>query len=140
MNVNVRSIYLSTNVLLPYFLEKSRPGVFINIASTAAIRPRPNLCWCVNSSSLLSHYPRRVKLSKWRHWLLPLTCSRTPSVVRQRFRLLFCHALDAANPRPRYNASKAAVNNATKSMAVEYAPKGIRFVSVCPVVAAGTNL
>jgi len=84
MNVNVKSIFLSTSVTLQYFLEKSHPGVFINIASTAGIRPRPGLAW--------------------------------------------------------YNASKAAVNNATKSMAVEYGPKGIRFVSICPVLAASTKL
>ncbi|KAF2098677.1 3-oxoacyl-reductase [Rhizodiscina lignyota] len=83
-NVNVRSIYLSTSVLLPYFLDNKRPGVFINIASTAGIRPRPGLAW--------------------------------------------------------YNASKAAVSNATKAMAVEYGPKGIRFNAVCPVFAGSTGL
>lgn len=84
MNVNIRSIYLSTSVLLPYFLDNKRPGSFITISSTAAIRPRPGLAW--------------------------------------------------------YNASKAAVSNATKTLAVEYGPRGIRFNSVCPVIAAGTGL
>jgi NAD(P)-dependent dehydrogenase (short-subunit alcohol dehydrogenase family) len=74
----VKSVYLSSSVLLPYFLENNRPGVFIQIASTAGIRPRPGLTW--------------------------------------------------------YNASKAAVSNATKTMAVEYGPKKIRFNSICPVV------
>ncbi len=83
-NVNVKSIYLSSSVLLPYFLENNRPGNFIAIASTAGLRPRPGLTW--------------------------------------------------------YNASKAAVNNASNTMAVEYGPKKIRFNSVCPVVAAGTGL
>lgn len=73
-DVNVKSIYLSSSVLLPYFLEKNRPGCFIQIASTAGIRPRPGLTW--------------------------------------------------------YNASKAAVSNATKTMAVEYGPKKIRFNAV----------
>src|ERR1700761_6247409 len=77
-NVNVKSIYLSSSVLLPYFMENNRPGSFIQIASTAGIRPRPGLTW--------------------------------------------------------YNASKAAVSNATKTMAVEYAPKQIRFNAVSPVV------
>lgn len=84
MNVNVKSIYLSTSVLLPYFLDNKRPGVWVNIASTAGIRPRPGLAW--------------------------------------------------------YNASKAAVSNATKTLAVEYGPKNIRFNAVCPVIAAGTGL
>ncbi|XXH01050.1 hypothetical protein Hte_007401 [Hypoxylon texense] len=78
MNVNVKSIYMSTNVLLPYFLEKKRPGCFIQVASTAGVRPRPRLTW--------------------------------------------------------YNASKAAVINATKTMAVEYGPQQIRFNAVSPVV------
>ncbi|KAF5584875.1 3-oxoacyl-(acyl carrier) reductase [Fusarium subglutinans] len=63
MNVNVKSVYYSTNVLVPYFLKGGRPGCFIQVASTAGIRPRPELTW--------------------------------------------------------YNASKAAVINATKTMAVE---------------------
>ncbi|OAA56345.1 3-alpha-(or 20-beta)-hydroxysteroid dehydrogenase [Niveomyces insectorum RCEF 264] len=78
MNVNVKSIYVSTNVLLPYFLENNRPGSFIQVASTAATRPRPRLTW--------------------------------------------------------YNASKAAVLTASKTMAVEYGPKQIRFNTVSPVV------
>lgn len=46
MNVNVKSIYLSTTVLLNnYFLKEKRPGSFINVASTAGIRPRPRLTW-----------------------------------------------------------------------------------------------
>ncbi|OQU95562.1 hypothetical protein CLAIMM_01747 [Cladophialophora immunda] len=77
-NVNVRSIYLSCSVLLPYFLEHKRPGSFITISSTAAIRPRPQLAW--------------------------------------------------------YNATKGAASNATKSLAVEYAPQQVRFNSVCPTV------
>lgn len=83
-DVNVRSIYLSTNVILPYFLKEGIKGSFVTISSTAGLRPRPGLAW--------------------------------------------------------YNASKAAVINATKSMAVEYGPKGIRFNSVCPVFASGTGL
>jgi NAD(P)-dependent dehydrogenase (short-subunit alcohol dehydrogenase family) len=45
MNVNVKSIYLSTNVIVPYFLKENRPGSFIQIASTAGIRPRGGLAW-----------------------------------------------------------------------------------------------
>ncbi|KAI8627608.1 3-oxoacyl-reductase [Xylariaceae sp. FL1651] len=78
MNVNVKSVYLSTNVIVPYFLEKKTPGSFIQIASTAGVRPRPRLTW--------------------------------------------------------YNASKAAVINATKAMAVEYGPHQIRCNSVSPVI------
>lgn len=78
MNVNVKSLYYSTSVLLPYFLDNARPGCFIQVSSTAAIRPRGGLTW--------------------------------------------------------YNASKAAVSSATKSMAVEFGPNNVRFNAVCPVV------
>jgi NAD(P)-dependent dehydrogenase (short-subunit alcohol dehydrogenase family) len=78
MRVNVKSIYLSTNTLLPYFLKQNRPGCFIQVASTAGTRPRPKLTW--------------------------------------------------------YNASKAAVIIASKTMAVEYGPQKIRFNTVSPVV------
>ncbi|KAI0197020.1 3-oxoacyl-reductase [Astrocystis sublimbata] len=78
MNVNVKSVYLSTNVIVPYFVESKTPGSFIQVASTAGVRPRPRLTW--------------------------------------------------------YNASKAAVINATKTMAVEYGPQQVRFNSVSPVI------
>ncbi|KAI0467316.1 3-oxoacyl-reductase [Xylaria cf. heliscus] len=78
MNVNVKSVYLSTNVIVPYFVDNQIPGNFIQIASTAGVRPRPRLTW--------------------------------------------------------YNASKAAVINATKAMAVEYGPQQVRFNSVSPVI------
>ncbi|KXJ86371.1 3-oxoacyl-reductase [Microdochium bolleyi] len=77
-DVNVKSIFLSTSVLLPYFLDSGRPGCFVQVASTAGVRPRPRLTW--------------------------------------------------------YNASKAAAINATKTMAVEYGPKKIRFNAVSPVI------
>ncbi|KAI2634625.1 3-oxoacyl-reductase [Xylaria nigripes] len=80
MNVNVKSLYLSANVIVPYFIAEKISGNFIQIASTAAVRPRPRLTW--------------------------------------------------------YNASKAAVVNATKTMAVEYAPYQIRFNAVSPAIAS----
>jgi len=82
--VNVKSIYYSTNVLVPYMQKKGNGGSFVTIASTAGIRPRPGLTW--------------------------------------------------------YNSSKAAVINATKTMAVEYAKDNIRFNSLCPVVGLNTGL
>ena len=84
MNVNVKSIFHSVNVIVPHMQKAGNGGVFVNIASTAGIRPRPGLIW--------------------------------------------------------YNASKAAVINATKCLAVEYAKDNIRLCSVCPVVGMGTGL
>lgn len=42
--INVKSIFLSAKTFVPYFREQGA-GVFINIASTAGIRPRPGLTW-----------------------------------------------------------------------------------------------
>jgi 3-oxoacyl-[acyl-carrier protein] reductase len=42
--INVKSIYLSTIHAVPAF-RANKGGVFINIASTAGIRPRPGLTW-----------------------------------------------------------------------------------------------
>lgn len=83
-NVNVKAIYTSVNVIVPYMQKKGNGGVFVAVASTAGIRPRPGLVW--------------------------------------------------------YNASKAAVINAHRGLAVEYAKDKIRFNSVCPVVGLGTGL
>lgn len=46
-------------------------------------------------------------------------------------------SVGATRPRPGltwYNASKAAVHNATKSLAAEYGPHGIRVNSICPLL------
>jgi len=42
--VNVKSIYLSAMHVVPVFRQQGG-GVFLNIASTAGIRPRPGLVW-----------------------------------------------------------------------------------------------
>ncbi len=46
--VNVKSIYLAAVHVLPVFRQQGS-GVFLNTASTAALRPRPGLAW-YNSS------------------------------------------------------------------------------------------
>jgi len=42
--VNVKSIYLTAMHVVPYF-RQAGGGCFINIASTAGVRPRPGLTW-----------------------------------------------------------------------------------------------
>jgi 3-oxoacyl-[acyl-carrier protein] reductase len=42
--VNVKSIYWSAIAFVPYFRQRGG-GCFINIASTAGVRPRPGLTW-----------------------------------------------------------------------------------------------
>ncbi|KAI9870994.1 MAG: Dehydrogenase reductase SDR member 4, partial [Pleopsidium flavum] len=82
-NINVKQLYWSTRVVIPYFRENGRAGLFINLSSTSAPRPRPNLVW--------------------------------------------------------YAASKGAVSNATKGLAIEWAKDNIRFNAICPV-AGETNM
>ncbi|MEO8937166.1 MAG: glucose 1-dehydrogenase [Burkholderiaceae bacterium] len=42
--VNVKSIYLSAKHFVPHFRRQGN-GAFVNIASTAGVRPRPGLTW-----------------------------------------------------------------------------------------------
>jgi 3-oxoacyl-[acyl-carrier protein] reductase len=42
--VNVKSLFLTARHAVPYFRSK-KSGVFITIASTAGVRPRPGLTW-----------------------------------------------------------------------------------------------
>lgn len=74
--VNMKAIYHSTQLVVP-IMERQGGGSIINTASTAGLRPRPNLTW--------------------------------------------------------YNASKGWAITATKSMAVELAPRKIRVNALCPV-------
>ena len=74
--VNVKSIYLMARAFVPA-MRARRKGVILNIASTAAVSPRPRLSW--------------------------------------------------------YNASKGWIVTATKSMAVELAPFGVRVNAINPV-------
>jgi 3-oxoacyl-[acyl-carrier protein] reductase len=74
--VNVKSVYLAARHVVPRF-KAAKSGVILNIASTAAVSPRPRLSW--------------------------------------------------------YNASKGWMVTATKSMAVELAPLGIRVNAINPV-------
>jgi 3-oxoacyl-[acyl-carrier protein] reductase len=74
--VNVKSVYLTAKHVVPRF-KAAKSGVILNVASTAAVSPRPRLSW--------------------------------------------------------YNASKGWMVTATKSMAVELAPLGIRVNAINPV-------
>jgi 3-oxoacyl-[acyl-carrier protein] reductase len=42
--VNVKSIYLTAQHMVPYFRAQGG-GCFVNVASTAGVRPRPGLTW-----------------------------------------------------------------------------------------------
>lgn len=74
--VNAKSVYLTAREIVP-LMKAAGTGAILNVASTAAISPRPNLSW--------------------------------------------------------YNASKGWMLTATKSMAVELAPHGVRVNAILPV-------
>ncbi len=52
--VNVKSIYLSAIHAVPVFRRQGAGGCFINIGSTAAVRPRPGLCWYSGSKGAVA--------------------------------------------------------------------------------------
>jgi 3-oxoacyl-[acyl-carrier protein] reductase len=74
--VNAKSVYLTAREIVPV-MKAAGSGAILNVASTAAISPRPNLSW--------------------------------------------------------YNASKGWMLTATKSMAIELAPTGVRVNAILPV-------
>lgn len=76
LRVNAKSVYLTARHFVPAMKARGQ-GVILNIASTAALSPRPRLSW--------------------------------------------------------YNASKGWMVTATKAMAVELAPAGVRVNALCPV-------
>ncbi|KAF9888595.1 hypothetical protein FE257_008527 [Aspergillus nanangensis] len=61
-DVNVLSIFLSTSVLVPYFLETKTQGCFITIGSTGGIRPRPGLVWYNSSKAAAMHATKNMAL------------------------------------------------------------------------------
>ena len=74
--VNMKSVYLTARHLVPH-MKANKAGAILNVASTAAVSPRPRLSW--------------------------------------------------------YNASKGWMVTATKSMAIELAPFGVRVNAINPV-------
>jgi 3-oxoacyl-[acyl-carrier protein] reductase len=45
IRINTKSIYQSAKAVVPVFRKQGRGGVFVNISSISAPRPRPNLVW-----------------------------------------------------------------------------------------------
>lgn len=54
LNVNVKAIYMSVQVMLPQILKQGLGGSFIQVSSTAALRPRPGLTWYNASKGAVS--------------------------------------------------------------------------------------
>jgi 3-oxoacyl-[acyl-carrier protein] reductase len=74
--VNCKSVFLTAQEIVPH-MKRRRTGAILNVASTAAVSPRPRLSW--------------------------------------------------------YNASKGWMTNATRGMAIELAPAGVRVNAINPV-------
>ncbi|KAL4889492.1 hypothetical protein BDV59DRAFT_210295 [Aspergillus ambiguus] len=54
VRVNLKSLFNSTKIVIPYFLREERPGLFINVSSISAARPRPGLVWYAASKAALT--------------------------------------------------------------------------------------
>jgi 3-oxoacyl-[acyl-carrier protein] reductase len=52
--VNVKPLYLSTRVIVPWLKENKRPGLFINLSSTSEPRPRPFFVWYAASKGAVT--------------------------------------------------------------------------------------
>lgn len=53
MKINVSPLYHSSKVIQPHF-AKQQHGVFVNLSSISAPRPRPNLVWYAGSKGAVS--------------------------------------------------------------------------------------
>ncbi|KAF2099196.1 oxidoreductase [Rhizodiscina lignyota] len=60
MLVNYKSIYLSVAEIVPWMKENKKGGSFINIASSGAIRPKPNLTWYCGSKAAVNAASRSL--------------------------------------------------------------------------------
>lgn len=54
MRINLKALYYSTKVAIPYFLDKQREGVFVTVSSISASRPRPGAVWYAASKAALT--------------------------------------------------------------------------------------
>jgi len=52
--INVKPLYFSSKVCVPYWRENQKAGLFINISSISAPRPRPNLVWYAASKGAVT--------------------------------------------------------------------------------------
>lgn len=52
--INVKPLYFSAKVCVPYWREAKRPGLFVNLSSISAPRPRPNVVWYAASKGAVT--------------------------------------------------------------------------------------
>lgn len=53
MTINASPLYRSAKSIYPFFKSQGH-GVFVNISSISAVRPRPNLVWYVGSKGAVT--------------------------------------------------------------------------------------
>ncbi|MDH3702001.1 MAG: SDR family oxidoreductase [Alphaproteobacteria bacterium] len=100
--VNVKSLYLSARHAVPVFRARGG-GVFINIASTAGVRPRPGLTWyngskgaaiTLTKSMAVELAPDRIRV-----------CAVNPVIGETGLTESFMGAPDTPENRARFEAS-----------------------------------
>ncbi|MSU25284.1 MAG: SDR family oxidoreductase [Opitutus sp.] len=100
--VNVKSIYLSAVHCVPVF-RKQKSGCFINIGSTAAVRPRPGLCWYNGSKGAVTLITKSMAVE-----LAPDNIranSLNPAIADTPLLTTFMGAADTPENRARFLAS-----------------------------------
>jgi 3-oxoacyl-[acyl-carrier protein] reductase len=144
--VNVKSLYLFARAAVPVMRQRGG-GVFINVGSTAGLRPRPGLTWyngtkgavhTITKSMAVELAPDHIRVCAVNVKSLYLFARAAVPVMRQRGGGVFINVGSTAGLRPRpgltwYNGTKGAVHTITKSMAVELAPDHIRVCALAPV-------
>jgi len=52
--INVKPLYFSSKVCVPYWRDNKRAGLFVNLSSISAPRPRPNVVWYAASKGAVT--------------------------------------------------------------------------------------
>ncbi|KAL1974965.1 hypothetical protein VTN31DRAFT_5169 [Thermomyces dupontii] len=66
-NVNVKSIFLAVQAVMPRLVEQGQGGSVINISSTGAQRPRPGLVWYNSSKGAVSNATKGLAAEFGKH-------------------------------------------------------------------------
>jgi 3-oxoacyl-[acyl-carrier protein] reductase len=100
--VNVKSLYLSAQHCVPVF-RRQRSGCFINIGSTAAVRPRPGLAWYNGSKGAVTMITKSMAVE-----LAPDNIranSINPAIADTPLLTTFMGGADTADNRAKFVAS-----------------------------------
>lgn len=59
--INVKPLYYSAKIIVPYFRKEGKGGVVINLSSISAPRPRPKLVWYAASKGAVTAVSRHSR-------------------------------------------------------------------------------